>query len=231
MLDTDDDAQLPDGAAAAAVIAAAPDAQVLPVPVLDDDGEGTADDLATGIADAAEQRVGVIALTLAGDPEALAGLADETVQRAIRAASDAGSVIVAGEPGPDVELPEDLPVLLVSAGPPVADRAVSGGDVEPLTATALVSGTAALLVGPTRGTALVDVIVNTVQGPDRTVDAAAAVAQASNVGAGGQALPPPEDLEGGLSPGTVGAIVFGAAIAAVGGTIWIGSRSPRRRAG
>jgi subtilisin family serine protease len=215
--------------AASLVVAAAPDVRIRPVRVLDDEGGGNADDLATGIAEAADDEADVIALTLAGEPDALAALDDETVQRAITAATDGGSVVVVADPGPGVELADDLPIVLVTDDPQDDDRAVSAGDVDALRSTSLVAGTAALLTGEAATPEEVgDVLVNTAQGTDRVVDAAAAVIQQANVGAGGQPLPPPEDLTGGLSPGTIGFIVFGAAITAIGGTIWIATRGPRR---
>jgi hypothetical protein len=206
--------------AARLVQTAAPGARVLPVRVLDDDGDGTAQDLAAGIAAATEAHAGVIALTLAGDADALALLRDGTVQQAMRAAVGAGSVVVAGG-SDDVTLPDDLAVVLVPDD-------VSAGDVTPLDATALVAGAAALLAGSATPEEIGDALVDTAQGTERTLDAAAAVERVSSTAAGGGQVPPAGDLEGGLSPGTIGLVVFGAALTAVVGTIWLGSRRPRQ---
>ncbi len=217
--------------AARFVALAAPDVLILPFDVLDDDGRADPADVAVAVSDAVDEGASIIALTLGGDPEALAAaLSAEIVQRTIRAANESGALVVAPDPGLEVELPDDLAIVLV--GDRAASRPlVSGGDVDTVAATALVAGTASLVAGLVPVHEIGPLLVNSAQGPDRTVDAAAAVSLSSNVGAGGRQLPPPEDLEGGLSPGTIGAIVFGAALAAVGGMIWIGTRRPRPRTG
>jgi len=243
------------------IAGAAPDAMVLPVRVLDDHGAGSPATLASGIAWAAGERAGVIALTLGGDPDLLAHLGDETVQRALRAAIDAGSVVVAGLPT-GVDLPDDVPVVLVGDGtgatvdPRVVsapgDGALSTVPVAPTTlfpdgtdgyesrdgaaaATALVAGTAALLVAEGRTPVEVaDLLVGTARNPQGdpalgagTVDAATAVTQAAQGGAGNQPVPSAEDSKGGLPPAAVGAIAVVAALTAVGATIFISVRWPR----
>ncbi|MET0739550.1 MAG: S8 family serine peptidase, partial [Acidimicrobiales bacterium] len=175
------------------IAGAAPDAMILPVRVLDDQGAGSPATLASGIAWAAGERAGVIALTLGGDPDLLAHLGDETVQRALRAATDAGSVIVAGLPT-GVDLPDDVPVVLVGDGtgatvdPRVVsapgDGALSTVPVAPTTlfrdgtdgyeaidgigaSTALIAGTAALLAAEGRTPVEVaDLLVGTARNPE-----------------------------------------------------------------
>jgi hypothetical protein len=203
----------PDGPASTSVADAAPDADVLSFPVT-----GPAD-LAIALDDAVDERASVIALPL--DGEALAALGDHTVQRSLRAAADAGVMLVATDPGPDVELPDDLLVVLVGEG------GVSGGDVEPTRATALVAGTAALVAGQVTPAELGELLENTADGSDHTVNAEAAVELAANLAAGGSAIPPPEDRTGGLSPLLVGLIAFGLAAVTVGGTILLAGRKPR----
>ncbi len=247
------------------IAGAAPDAMVLPVRVLDDQGVGSPETLASGIAWAAGEQAGVIALTLDGDPDVLAHLGDETVQRALRAAIDAGSVVVVGATA-GIDLPDDLPVVLVGDGtgttvdPRVvsapADAALSTVPLAPTTlfpdgtdgyetrggggaATALVAGAAALLVAEGRTPVEVaDLLVGTAQNPQGdpalgagTVDAATAVAQAAQGGAGNQPVPSAEDGQGGLPPAAVGAIAVIAAVTAVGATILISIRWPRPKSG
>lgn len=247
------------------IAGAAPDAMILPVRVLDDQGAGTPETLASGIAWAAGEQAGVIALTMDGEPDLLAHLDDETVQRALRAAVDAGSVVVVGAAG-GADLPDDLPVVLVGdgTGGAVDPRVVSApGDgalatvpLGPTTlfpdgtegyevlddgaaATALVAGTAALLVAEGRTPVEVaDLLVGTAQNPQGdpalgagTVDAATAVAQGAQGGAGNQPVPATEDGEGGLPPAGVGAIAIVAAVTAVGATILISVRWPRPKSG
>ncbi|HYF47350.1 MAG TPA: S8 family serine peptidase [Acidimicrobiales bacterium] len=206
-------------AAVRTAAAAAPDAEVVPVDVVDDDGVSAAD-VATGIAEAAEDGVGVIALTLGGRPEASQALADETVRRALRAAVESGAAVVV--PEPDDALPEDVPLVLVATGTPEGSTAV-GGD------PAAVAGAAALLVAQGRTPQeITDLLVANARGDDRTVDAAAAVEQAANLGAGGTQAAAPEDSEGALSPALVGAIAVGLALTVVGGAIALGARRPRQ---
>ena len=244
------------------IAGAAPDAMLLPVRVLDDEGAGNPEAVASGIAWAAEEQAGVIALTLGGDPELLGALTDDTVQRAVRAAIDAGSVVVAGTAAGEPEVPDDLAVVLVGdgTGGTVDPRVVSAPGVDALAttplapttlfpdgtdgyeardgvaaSTALVAGTAALLVAEGRTPVEVaDLLAGTAQNPDGnaalgagTVDAATAVAQAAQVGAGNQLLPSVEDSDGGLPPAAVGGIALTAALLAVGTTILISLRRPR----
>jgi hypothetical protein len=158
-------------------------------------------------------------LTVDGAP-----LADDQVQRAVEAAVASGSVVVTGAD----EVPDGLPVIVVTDGPSDDERAVTAGDLEP---TATVAGIAALIAAQGRTPAEIgEVLVNTARGEDRTVDAAAAVEQAGNLAAGGGPTPiPPEESKGGLSPATIGLLAVGAATIAVGGSIWFGSRRPRQR--
>lgn len=243
------------------IAGAAPDAQLVPVRVLDDEGASDAGTIASGIAWAAGERAGVIALTLDGEAELLAALGDETVQRAVRAATDAGSVVVAGATE-GLDLPDDLPIVLVGdgTGAPVGPGTVSAPAVDAVSttplapttlfpggtdgyetrdtlaaSTALVAGTAALLVAEARTPVeITALLAGTARNPDGdpalgagTVDAATAVAQAAQGGAGNQLLPAPADDGGGLSPAAVGAIAFVAAALAIGTTVLIGLRKPR----
>jgi hypothetical protein len=143
------------------------------------------------------------------------------VRRSVQAVSEAGVVVVAADPGAEVDLPDDLPVVLVG------DRGVSGGDVDPRTATAYVAGTAALVAGQVTPSELAVLLDNTADGDAHVVNAQAAVELAANLGAGGTALPPPEDRTGGLPPALVGLIAFGLAGLTVGGTIFLAGRKPR----
>lgn len=74
------------------VIGVAPSANVLPVRVLNDDGEGTTDGVAEGIDYAVAQKVDVINLSLGGLP--IVG-GDDVFDAAIDRALDAGIVVVA----------------------------------------------------------------------------------------------------------------------------------------
>ena len=205
------------GAAAAdevaeAVRAAAPDATTaVATPV-------TPADAAVDVADAVDAGNPVVALTL---PDALA---DPTVQRTVRAAVDAG-VIVVGPLPVSGDVPDDLPVVLV--GDPGQDpRAVSAGTEDPA-GTALVAGTAALLAGQVTPAEVGELLTNTARGPERTVDASAAVDLAANLAAGGSALPPSEDLGGGIRPGAIGALAFGLALVTIVTTILYATRGPK----
>lgn len=95
------------------IVGVAPGAQLLPVAV-GADGDRETTGVAGAVTTAAEAGAGVIALTLGGDTGRLAdALADDAVDRAVRAADAAGSVVVVADPGAtDIG---DLPVLLVSA--------------------------------------------------------------------------------------------------------------------
>lgn len=245
------------------IAGAAPDAMLLPVRVLDDEGAGDPETVASGIAWAAEEQAGVIALTLGGDADLLDALGDETVQRAVRAATDAGSVVVAGTTAEGPHVPDDLAVVQVGdgTGDTVDPRVVTAPGVDALSttpvapttlfpdgtdgyesqdgvaaSTALVAGAAALLVAEGRTPVeIADLLAGTAQNPDGdpalgagTVDAATAVAQAAQVGAGNRLLPPVDDSDGGLPPAAVGGIAVTAAMTAVGATILIGLRKPRR---
>jgi hypothetical protein len=186
---------------------AAPDADVRSLPAT------TPAEVAVALDDATDERASVIALTDAST------LADETVQRAIRSATDAGVMVVA--PQPDVELDPDL--LVVVVGP----DGVTAGDVDDLTATAYVAGTAALLAGQVTPAEAGELLANTAEGEERRVNAEDAVDIAANLAAGGSSIPPPEDRTGGIPPVLVGTIAFGAAIVAVGGTILLAGRRPK----
>ena len=159
----------------------------------------------------------MIALTLGGTRENLAVVDDDAVRPALEAAIDAGAVIVTGAAA-DSTLPTDLPVIEVGTG---EDGAVDPGVVTAPAvgvwgtatrgpsaswpegtdgygtldgagpATALVAGTAALLVAQgLTPTEIADLLVGTAQNPDGdpalgagVVDAATAVAQAGDRGA------------------------------------------------
>lgn len=196
----------PDAEAAASLVTeAAPDAEVLPVPAT------TAADAAVAVDDAVRDRASVISVS--------ADLSDPTLLAAMQAATDAGVTVVVDDP--DATSPDDVTAVVV--GP----DGVSGGDVDPTTATAYVTGAAALLAGQVTPAEVVAMLEGTAEGEDRVVNAEAAVELAANSAAGGVALPPPEDQTGGLRPALVGLIAFGAAGVVVGGTIWLASRKPR----
>jgi hypothetical protein len=199
-----------------AVRAAAPDADVTA------ERADAADRVAIGLIDANESGAAVIALV--GDPSSLA---DESVRRSIQAAVDAGSVVVAPTPPDDTEVPEDLPVVLAGVG--ADERALSAGVDDPTRAAALVAGAAALLSGLVPPADVGPLLANTARDDERLVDAEQAVTLAVNTGAGGATVPPPEDLEGGLSPATIGLLAFGAAVVAVGVTIALAARTPSKR--
>jgi hypothetical protein len=196
----------PGGATAVDPVAdAAPDARVRGI------AAGSASEVAVALDDAAAEGTSVIALT---DP---AVLADATVRRSIQAVTDAGVTVVVPAPGADVDV-DDLTVLLVG------DDGVTAGDVDELTATAYVAGTVALVAGQVTPAEAAELLRNTADGEDHTVDAEAAVNIAANLAAGGASLPPPEDRTGGIPPWLVGGLAFGIAVLVVGGTIWLASR-------
>jgi hypothetical protein len=201
-----------DAAAVDRVVEAAPDAQVTGLPA------DTPADVAVALDDAASEGASVIAVTDG------ASLADETVQRSIGAVTDTGVVVVAPDPGEDVDL-DDLPVVLVG------DRGVTAGEVDEPTGTAYVAGAVALVAGQVTPAEAGELLRNTAAGDERTLDAEAAVDIAANLAAGGASLPPPEDRTGGLPPWLVGALAFGVAGLTVGGTIWLAGRRPRSSPG
>ena len=77
------------------VASVAPAAALLPVRVLDDDGGGTAGDVAAGIDWAREHGAQVINLSLGADVPLAGAAGGDAVDRAIRRALDAGIVVVA----------------------------------------------------------------------------------------------------------------------------------------
>lgn len=244
------------------IAGAAPDAEILALDVLDDDGSLAPESLARGVAAATDAGAKVIALTVGGTEENLEVIADDAVRPALDAAFDAGVVIVAGTV--DGEPPVlDLPIVAVGTGAdgPIdpgivtvpADGVLGTAPLQPSAtwpegtdgyevlddigpATALVAGVAALLVAEgLTPEEVADLLVGTAQNPDGhpalgagTVDAATAVAQAGSQGAGGRTVPAPGDREGRLAPAAVGAIAGGAAILAVGTTVLLAGRRPRR---
>jgi len=243
------------------IAGAAPDAEVLALDVLDDDGGLTPDALVTGIAAATDAGAKVIALTLGGTEENLGVLADDAVTPALEAAVESGVVVVAPTVGGD-RVSEQLPVVTVGTGDdgPIdpgivtvpADAVLGTAPLQATAtwpegtngyealdglgpATALVAGAAALLVAVgLTPEEIADLLVGTAQNPDGdpdlgagTVDAATAVAQAGNQGAGGRTVPATGDADGGLPPAAVGAIAVGAAALAVGTTLLIAGRRPR----
>ena len=243
------------------IAGAAPDAEVLALDVLDDAGGLSPDTLATGIAAATDAGAKVIAVTLGGTEANRATMADAAVRPALEAAVDAGVVVVAATID-GTRLYDDLAIVTVGTGedgpidPGVvtvpADEVLGTAPLQPTTtwpegtdgyealdgsgpATALVAGTAALLVAEgLTPQEIADLLVGTAQNPDGdpalgagTVDAATAVAQAGTQGAGGRTVAPSGDGEGGLAPAAVGAIAVGAAVLAVGTTFLIAGRRPR----
>lgn len=246
------------------IAGAAPDAEVLALDILDDGGGLTPDALATGIAAATDAGAKVIALTLGGTEENRAVVADDAVAPALEAAVDAGVVVVAATVDGN-RLSDDLPIVTVGTGDdgPInpgivtvpADAVLGTAPRQPTAtwpegsdgyetldgpgpATALVAGTAALLVAEgLTPQEIADLLVGTAQNPDGdpalgagTVDAATAVAQAGSQGAGGRTVPTTGDSDGGLPPAAVGGIAVGAAVLAVGATFLIAGRRPRSRA-
>ena len=195
-------------ATAAAVQAAAPDADVVPVEV------SSSADQAVAIDDAVQDGASVIVMF-----EFSGGFQDETVLRSMEAALDAGVLVVAYDL--DGVLPDDLPAIVV--GP---DN-LSGGSSDVSTSTAYVGGIAALLAGQVAPAEAAEILANTADGEDHLVNAEAAVDIAANLAAGGAGLPPPEDRTGGIPPWLVGALAFGTAGLVVGGTIWFASRPPK----
>lgn len=231
------------------IAGAAPGATLLPVRVLDDDGRADPTTVASAVAWAAEEDAGVIALTLGGDTDLVAtALADADVDRAVRAADRAGSVVLVAGP---VTVPDDLPVLAVAptgTDPAPATVLAPGADVlgtaptgrsvtwpggtegyEALDgagpATAAVAGVAALLVGQGRTPEEVrDLLAGTTH-PDGSVDAEAATTQAASTGAGGVVVPSAEEgTDGSLPPFLVGALALGAPTLALGLALVLGRR-------
>lgn len=223
------------------IVGVAPGAQLLPVAV-GADGDRETTGVAGAVTTAAEAGAGVIALTLGGDTGRLAdALADDAVDRAVRAADAAGSVVVVADPGAtDIG---DLPVLLVSAteaptGTPGGVTAPGRGVLGPaplgptttwpagtdgyetldglVPATAATAGVAALLVSLGRTPQEVRDLVVATSGSRGAVDAAAAVAQAGATGAGGVAVVDPDaETDGALPPAAVGGLVVGAGTLAI----------------
>ncbi|MGH8887639.1 MAG: S8 family serine peptidase [Egibacteraceae bacterium] len=110
------------------VAGVAPSARLMPVRVLDAEGRGTPATVAAGIRWAADHGASVINLSLAdavthdgagaSGRRGAEGLVDAQVEQAIRAAAEAGVLVVvaAGNDGRDaVPYREDLPVLVVGA--------------------------------------------------------------------------------------------------------------------
>ncbi len=175
------------------IAGAAPDAEILALAVLDDDGGIEATVLATGIAAATDAGSKVIALTLGGTAENLSVIADDAVREALEAAVDAGVVVVAGSVGGST-LPDDLPIVAVGTGEdgPIdpgivtvpADGVLGPAPLGPSAtwpdgtegyealdgigpATALVAGTAALLAAQgLTPEEIADLLVGTAQNPD-----------------------------------------------------------------
>lgn len=109
------------------VAGVAPDAQVMPVRVLDAEGRGTSDVVAEGIRWAVDHGAHVVNLSLAevdpGDDDAfpLTLLVDQRVQQAIADAWEQGVLVVAaaGNEGRDrTPYDEDVPVVVVGAATP-----------------------------------------------------------------------------------------------------------------
>lgn len=175
------------------IAGAAPDAEVLALDVLDDDGGLTPEALATGIAAATDAGAKVIALTLGGTEENLALITDDAVRPALEAAVDAG-VTVVGASVDGNRLADDLALVTVGSGQdgPIDPGIVTVPAVEvlgtaplqpsatwpegtdgyetldgPVPATALVAGTAALLAAQgLTPEEIADLLVGTAQNPD-----------------------------------------------------------------
>lgn len=119
LVDDDEDGDVDEGYGhgtfvAGAILAVAPDARILPVRILDTDGEGTASRVATGIRYAVDRGAQVINLSLG------ARAYSQTLARAVREATERGVILVAaagndGERG-RVDFPGSLGgVLAVTA--------------------------------------------------------------------------------------------------------------------
>jgi hypothetical protein len=85
----------------------------------------------------------------------------------------------------------------------------------------------ALIAGQVTPAEAGELLRNTADGDEHTVNAEAAVDLAANLVAGGASLPPPEDRTGGIPSQLVGALAFGVAALVVGGTIWLAGRRPK----